>query len=63
MNQNDSIEVIQVSNGFLLRRPYNMTRGDCSLFEEMLVFRTLAEMQAYIGDHFSHRARPTLSDA
>lgn len=64
MNKNDPIEISQVGNGFIVRRPYDIRHGDRMMiaFDEMLVFRTMTELQQWLAEHFTHRAHPKLVD-
>lgn len=64
-----TIEIAAVANGFIVRRQpgswfgheretqvWTGDRGD------YLVFRTLAELQHWLAEHFTHRARPNWPD-
>jgi hypothetical protein len=62
INDNAALEISQVANGFIVRRPYNMARGDCISLDEMLVFRTMAELLDWLRAHYSHRAVVHLND-
>lgn len=52
MKENTSVIINQLSNGFLVREPSN---GNCSTIDNDLVFRSMAELCTFLGDHFDHR--------
>lgn len=69
MNQNDIIEISQVGNGYIVRPAMggwfqdDRQRGQwIGATGDYLVFRTMAELQQWLGDHFTHRATPKLVD-
>jgi hypothetical protein len=62
ISKDDAVEIHQVGNGFLVRRPYNIAHGTALMPADMLVFRTMAELQNFLGEHFTHRARPNWPD-
>ncbi len=46
----EPVEISQVENGFLL-----YAGAMCSNLRERYVFQTLAELQEFLSDHFTHR--------
>lgn len=62
MDKDIVIEIAQVSNGFMIRpaqgwfgRDDNERRWTGSS-ADYLVFRTMAELQEFVGEHFTHRS-------
>jgi hypothetical protein len=62
MNSNESIEITQVSNGYLVRPAYREP-GSFLLDDNMLVFQSFSELIGWIETHFSHRAEFLVGDA
>ena len=69
IQQNDILEVSQVGNGFIVRvAGVGWFDGDrdrrvwVGARDDYLVFRTMAELQAWLAEHFTHRAAPKLVD-
>lgn len=69
IEKDETLEISQVGNGFIVRRAaYNWfdTDKDRRMWTgektDYLVFRTMAELQNWLGEHFSHRARPNWPD-
>lgn len=52
-----AVEVYQVANGYLVKLPHMLTRGDYQPIESALVFQTFAELMAWMNQHFTHRAQ------
>jgi len=46
----EPVEIQQVENGFIL-----YTGARCNNLREQYVFQTLAELQEFLSDHFTHR--------
>ena len=70
MNKDDTIEIAQVGNGFIVRQGGAwFGRGDhdsrvwANAKDDHLVFRTMTELQAFLAEHFTHRAKVALHDA
>lgn len=59
--KNETIEIAQVSNGFMVRPSY--ARGSAVDLDNMHVFQTFAEMVAYLSENFSHRASGIAGDS
>ncbi len=63
MKQNEPLEISQVGNGFLVRGTHDLRRDyGCVTLADMLVFRSLAELQKFLAEHFTHRAADVPSD-
>jgi hypothetical protein len=69
MRQNETLEVGQVGNGFIVRvtptRWFEANEGHATWLgtrDEYLVFRTMAELQLFLAEHFTHRAHRIAED-
>jgi hypothetical protein len=69
IQQNSILEISQVGNGFIVRPAMggwfenDRQRGVwVGASEDYLVFRTMAELQDWLANHFTHRARPNWPD-
>lgn len=62
------IEIAPVGNGFIVRPSMDWFRSGSEArvwaggHKEYLVFRTLAELQVFLAQHFSHRAQVRAND-
>ena len=63
ISPNAAVEVFQVANGFLVKLPYSMTRGDYQPIEASMVFQSFAALSAWMAQHFSHRDAGVKNDA
>ncbi len=63
ISENDPIEIYQVANGFLVRMPYMITRGDFQPIEASMVFQSFSELSEWLAQHFSHRDTGVKHDA
>jgi hypothetical protein len=61
--KNSAVEVYQVANGFLVKLPHMMMRGDCQPIEASMVFQSFAALAAWMAQHFSHRDPGVKNDA
>lgn len=59
--KNASVEVYQVTNGFLVKLP--TTRGDYAPIEAAMVFQSFAALSDWMARHFSHRNTGVPNDA
>lgn len=64
MEKDSPVTIVQVSNGFVVRDEgahfvQNMT---ARAIGEDLVFRTITELQTWLREHFTHRARSIEND-
>lgn len=69
MSKNEGIEIAQVANGFMVRPSGGWFSGGDDLprrwphsSTEYFVFRTMAELQTWLCDHFTHRANVEYND-
>ena len=60
MKKNQSITITPASNGFIINEL--MDRGACMRVEDSVVCRTMAELNAFLGEHFEHRAKDIPDD-
>jgi len=59
---NESIEITQVANGYLVR--IDPRNAECTLLTESThVFQSMAELVAWMSGHFDHRANGLAGDA
>lgn len=63
ISKNAAVEVFQVANGFLVKLPHNMARGDYQPIEASMVFQSFAALSAWMAQHFSHRDTGVKNDA
>jgi len=70
MNKDETIEISQVGNGYIVRPGGQWFGGNEDLPRrwplssgEYFVFRTMAELQTWLCDHFTHRATVERNDA
>ena len=63
ISTNAAVEVYQVANGFLVKLPNMMTRGDYQPIEASMVFQSFAALSAWLALHFTHRDVGVKSDA
>jgi hypothetical protein len=54
MEQNTPLEIRSATNGYFIRGAYRLSHDGPST-EDVLVFRTFAEMTQWLGEHFTHR--------
>jgi hypothetical protein len=61
MSKNESINIEQVENGFIVRpRPFeNCAISNASIF----VFQTFSELSSWLEEHFDHRNTDISNDA
>ena len=58
MNSNSPIVIRACENGFLLRAyEGDISVGRVSTVDEFFVFRTMAGLQGFVAEHFSHRVK------
>lgn len=68
MDKDQVIEISQVANGFIVRRsPGNWFHEEqkhmwAGITADYYVFQSLAELIAFLVDHFSHRGQAILID-
>jgi len=60
--KNQSIEILQAQNGFIVRSPYDPCYDRNGQPKEMHVFRTMRELLKFVSDNFTHRGNVTLND-
>jgi len=63
ISKNAAVEVYQVANGFLVKLPNVMTRGEYQPIEDSMVFQSFAALSAWMAQHFSHRDACVKNDA
>lgn len=67
-NTNATIQICQVGNGFIVRPDQGWIDQDdnrrmwAGRTTEYLVFRSMAELQEFVAEHFSHRSKVTNPD-
>lgn len=69
IEKDEILEISQVGNGFIVRRAaggwFDSDRDRrvwVGASTDYLVFRTMAELQNWLSEHFTHRARPNWPD-
>jgi hypothetical protein len=55
MEQNKSVEIRAVDNGFFVMGARSLAEYPSAVRDDVLVFRTFAEMTQWLGEHFTHR--------
>ena len=63
ISTNAAVEVYQVANGFLVKLPHMMMRGDYQPIEASMVFQSFAALSAWMAQHFTHRDAGVKNDA
>lgn len=60
MDKNQDITIKQVGNGFIVS-PFT-PQGMCIAEDHIHVYRSMAELARFVGEHFDHRATCLESD-
>ena len=55
IQKNAAVEVYPVANGYLVKLPYDMRRGEYSAIDSSMVFQSFAALASWMAGHFSHR--------
>ena len=63
ISPNAAVEVFQVANGYLVKLPQMMSRGDFQPIEASMVFQSFAALSAWLSQHFNHRDVGVKNDA
>lgn len=56
LTNKQTVEVRQVANGYIVMPAADMGRAQVTTDDDRLVFQTFAELAAWLGKHFTHRA-------
>jgi hypothetical protein len=63
LDKNARIEIIPVSNGFVVRPAYDFRRGgEVGPPDESVVFQTFGALNRWLLEHFTHRCSSVVID-
>ncbi len=62
MEKEEAITIRPVENGWIVEKEYNNREAMAPSFESMKVYRSMNELQTFLGDHFAYRGKNIESD-